>query len=165
MIDWICLKCGTKLEVSDERAGTEEPCPSCGQLVRLPLMQVPIPPYPLPKTPDGTISIPGDCTVGSPADRAERQAVLERYRRWRRRGMIIGLVPSVIVAGVLVVLNVANRSNTDQTVLTQVFQSVLGLACTACWGGFLGAGLGAILSRLTTDRLHSERLLDPPTNG
>lgn len=165
MIDWICLKCGQKLEVPDERAGTEEPCPACEQLVRLPLTQVPIPPFPIPRTPDGTIAIPGDCTVGSPADRAERRATVDHYRRWRRRGMIIGLVPSVIVAGVLVILNVINQSNVAQSLLTQVAQSVLGLACAACWGGCVGAGFGAILGRLTTDRLRSEKLMDPPTNG
>src|SRR5277367_250020 len=106
MIDWICLNCGRKLEVADDRAGTEEPCPACGQLVRLPLTQVPIPPYPLTKTPDGTIASPGDYTVGSPIYRAEKQAVLERYRRWRRWGLMLGLVPSVLTAGVFGVLNV-----------------------------------------------------------
>jgi hypothetical protein len=165
MIDWICLNCGKKLEVPDERAGAEEPCPACGKPVQLPVTQVPIPSFPLPRTPDGVVAIPGDCTVGSPFDRAERQAVVDRYRRWRRRGMIMGLVPSLTVAAVLVALNVANRGNAGESVLTQVFQSVFGLACAACWGGCLGGSLGMIFCRwFATDRPQSESLTDMPAN-
>jgi len=146
MIDWICLNCGKKLEVPEARAGTEEPCPACGELVRLPLTPAPIPPYPPTRT-GGTIAIPGDFTVGSLAHRAESQAILARYRLWRRRGLILGLVPSVIAAGVIVLLNVVNQTQAGESAVSQLGHFASGLVCAAFWGGLLGASLGTILSR------------------
>jgi len=134
MIDWICLKCGRKLEVPDDRAGAEEPCPACGQFVQMPLTQVPIPPYPLTMTADGKIACPGDFTVGSPTDRAMKEEALSRYRLWRRWGMLIGLIPSLIVAAVLITLNIASQRSTDTSVLLLVVSSVAGLACAGAWG-------------------------------
>lgn len=162
MLDWICLSCGCKLAVPDEHAGSAVPCPACSQLVRLPFTQVPIPPFPLPRSADGTVVTPGDFTVGSPVYRAENDAVLESYRRWRWRGLLIGLVPSLLLACGLSIRRLVNYNAAEESFLSLVLNAIFGLACAAGWGGLLGASLGTILSRwFIRSRLPADDSVEP----